>query len=134
MYNGSGLEERVVNLKRDNYEMSLLLDFYGDTLTEKQRHLFDCYYNQDLSLAEIAENENITRQGVRDAIVRAEAGMEELEESIGLIKKHKAMADSVLRISRATAELRQIARGLLQEREVLALADEIDAAAAAISD
>ena len=124
----------MVELKRDNYEMSLLLDFYGDTLTEKQRHLFDCYYNQDLSLAEIAENENITRQGVRDAIVRSEASMEELEQSIGLIRKHKAMSESISRIRRATDELRVIARGLLQEREVAALADEIDAAAAAISE
>lgn len=121
-------------MKRDNYEMSLLFDFYGDTLTEKQRHLFDCYYNQDLSLAEIAENENITRQGVRDAIVRSESSMEELEQSIGLIRKYKAMSECISRISRATDELRVIARGLLQEREVTALADEIDAAAAAISD
>ena len=51
-----------------NFEISLLLDFYGDMLTEKQRDMVDYYYNDDLSLSEIAENEGITRQGVRDSI------------------------------------------------------------------
>ncbi len=49
-----------------NLEISYLLDFYGECLTEKQRSFIDFYYNDDLSLSEIAENENITRQGVRD--------------------------------------------------------------------
>ncbi len=124
--------ERVMIMKGDSYEMSMLFDFYGDTLTEKQRHLFDCYYNQDLSLAEIAENEGITRQGVRDSIVRSQASMEELEQTIGLISRYKAASESFGRISRATAELRRQARGLLTEREIIALADEIDAAAAEI--
>ena len=63
-----------------NLEISLLLDFYGEMLTEKQRDMVDYYYNDDLSLSEIAENEGITRQGVRDAIKRAEAQMLEMEE------------------------------------------------------
>ena len=55
-------------MKGKPLEMSLLFDFYGETLTEKQRELFDLYYNEDLSLAEIAEHAGITRQGVRDSI------------------------------------------------------------------
>ena len=51
-----------------NLDITLLLDFYGDLLTEKQRTFISYYYNDDLSLAEIAANEGITRQGVRDAI------------------------------------------------------------------
>ena len=50
----------------NSVEISILLDLYGETLTEKQRSYLDCYYNNDLSLSEIAENEGITRQGVRD--------------------------------------------------------------------
>lgn len=46
-----------------NLEISLLFDFYGDMLTEKQRDVVELYYNDDLSLSEIAENEGITRQG-----------------------------------------------------------------------
>ena len=63
-----------------NLAMSYLLDFYGEVLTEKQRDMMVQYYNDDLSLAEIADNFGITRQGVRDAIKRGEAVMQELEE------------------------------------------------------
>ena len=51
-----------------NLEMSYLLDFYGEVLTDKQRDMMQQYFNMDLSLSEIADNFNITRQGVRDAI------------------------------------------------------------------
>lgn len=60
--------------------ISALLDVYGQFLNEKQRELCEYYYNEDLSLAEIAENVNITRQGVRDGIKRAEATLLDLEE------------------------------------------------------
>ena len=53
--------------------ISILLDYYGMVLTEKQRNILTEYYNDDLSLAEIAENYGITRQGVRDAIKHGEA-------------------------------------------------------------
>ena len=55
-----------------NLEISFLLDFYGDMLTDKQRDVVELYYNEDLSLAEIAAHSGITRQGVRDSIKRAE--------------------------------------------------------------
>ena len=71
-------------MKNQTYRMTMLFDFYGDILTERQRELFDLYYNEDLSLAEIAENCGISRQGVRDVIVRAEAAMNELEDKTGL--------------------------------------------------
>lgn len=70
-----------------NLEVTMLLDFYGDMLTEKQRDFIGYYYNDDLSLAEIAENENITRQGVRDAIKRAETQLFDMEEHLGLARR-----------------------------------------------
>lgn len=70
-----------------NLEISYLMDFYGECLTEKQRSFIDYYYNDDLSLSEIAENENITRQGVRDAIKRAENILVDLESKLGFAKK-----------------------------------------------
>ena len=76
-----------------NLEIALLLDFYGDILTEKQRNMVDYYYNDDLSLAEIAENEGITRQGVRDAIKRAEAQMLDLEERLGLARRFRCICE-----------------------------------------
>lgn len=60
-----------------------LLDFYGPFLSEKQRNLLHHYYNEDLSLSEIAENEAITRQGVRDLIKRGELQLRHYEQECG---------------------------------------------------
>lgn len=66
---------------------SRLLDYYGELLTDKQRDFMDLYYNEDFSLAEISEHENITRQGVRDGIKHAEQRLIEFEEKLGLVEK-----------------------------------------------
>lgn len=66
-----------------NLKISVLLDFYADMLTEKQREAVELYYNEDLSLSEIAEHTGITRQGVRDSIKRAESILLELEDRLG---------------------------------------------------
>ena len=71
--------------------ITFLLDFYGDMLTEKQREVVECYYNEDLSLAEIAEEKGITRQGVRDGIKRAEQQLLETEERLGLAKRFRSV-------------------------------------------
>ncbi len=89
-----------------NLEISLLLDFYGELLTEKQRDMVDYYYNDDLSLAEIAENEGITRQGVRDSIKRAEAQMLEMEERLGLSKRFAAINEDARAIVEAANVIR----------------------------
>ena len=69
--------------------ISYLLDFYGQMLTDKQREVTEFYYNDDLSLAEIADHCHITRQGVRDSIKRAEAQLLEYEERLGLAKRFR---------------------------------------------
>lgn len=74
-----------------NLDLILLLDFYGDMLTPKQREFVDYYYNDDLSLAEIAQNVGITRQGVRDAIKRAEVQLTEMEERLGLVSRFQSV-------------------------------------------
>ena len=78
-------------MKNQTYRMTMLFDFYGELLTERQKEFFDLYYNEDLSLAEIAENNGISRQGVRDVIVRAEAVLTELEDKTKLIKRFHTM-------------------------------------------
>ena len=70
-----------------NLEISLLLDFYGEMLTDKQREVIELYYNEDLSLSEMAVYFDISRQGVRDNIKRAEASLLEFEEKLKLVKK-----------------------------------------------
>jgi len=67
--------------------MPLYYDFYGEFLTEKQARFFEMYYNDDLSLAEIAEVTGITRQGARDVIERARRKMQDMESKLGLVKK-----------------------------------------------
>ena len=66
---------------------SMLLDFYGELLTDKQRECYDLHYNEDLSLSEIAEQSGISRQGVWDNIRRAESAMKDIEEKTGLIRR-----------------------------------------------
>lgn len=73
--------------------ISMLLDFYKQLLTDKQTDALDLYYNQDLSLSEIAEHLGITRQGVRDNIKRGEKQLWEYENELGLAKKYGVIVE-----------------------------------------
>lgn len=90
--------------------VSQLLQLYGGLLPEKQKLLCELYFDEDLSLAEISENEGITRQGVRDAIKRAEAQLKTFEQELGLIKKISALQSeaSLVREGKAVDELLNI--------------------------
>ena len=68
-------------------EISMLWQIYGKMLTEKQSEYIDYYYNKDLSLSEIAENNEITRQAVRDIIKKGERKLFEFEEKLLFMKK-----------------------------------------------
>ena len=70
-----------------NMNIALLYDLYRKMLTDKQANCIDLYYNEDLSLAEMSENLDITRQGARDNIKRAEKVLFETEEKLGLGKR-----------------------------------------------
>ncbi|MCI8410896.1 MAG: putative DNA-binding protein [Clostridia bacterium] len=70
-----------------NVEISILCQMYGKLLTEKQFEFIDDYYNNDLSLSEIAENNNITRQAVRDIIKKGEKKLFEYEEKLMFMKR-----------------------------------------------
>jgi len=91
-----------------NVKYSILLDFYGEMLTEKQQALAELYYNQDLSLAEIAEHENITRQGVHDNLKRGEEYMDELERKLKLHEKHtkeKEKTSEIIKLCKKAIEM-----------------------------
>ena len=83
-----------------NLEISVLLDFYSALLNDKQRDFIDLYYNEDLSLAEIAERESITRQGVRDCIKRGEQILLDAENALGLAEKTRRLEEIADRLSR----------------------------------
>ena len=70
-----------------NVKVSMLCEIYGKLLTKKQLEVLTDYYNNDLSLSEIAENNKITRQAVRDIIKKGENKLFELEEKLLFMKK-----------------------------------------------
>lgn len=99
--------------------MTLLFDFYGELLTEKQREYFDLYYNDNLSLSEIAENERISRQAVRDIIVRAEAILEDTEAKTGCIARHDRLMDQIKQAEELIGEISRIVSARFKDPELL---------------
>lgn len=114
--------------------ISYLLDFYGNMLTEKQREVIEFYYNDDLSLAEIAENEGITRQGVRDAIKRAEAQLLETEEQLGFAKRYRELLAGLSEIAGEAGRIEEINSRYGGAGEVTERAKHILAAVKKLSD
>ena len=79
-------------------EISILLDIYSNLLTEKQYEFLNDYYNNDLSLSEIAENEGITRQAVRDNLKKGDNKLFEYEEKLGLMRKQIMQEEQIANI------------------------------------
>lgn len=119
-------------MKNQTYRMTMLFDFYGELLTERQKEFFDLYYNEDLSLSEIAENNGISRQGVRDIIVRAEGIMQDVEDKTGLIRRFMQMQPHINALQAAAAELRTINYRQYEDARLDALATAIEQAAQAL--
>jgi len=94
------------------------MDFYGQMLTEKQKEVVELYYNEDLSLAEIAEHSGITRQGVRDSIKRAEGQLREYEERLGLAEKFTAIQEELEEIVRCSKEIELFNTRYYNSREI----------------
>ena len=86
-------------------QISMLCEFYGKLLTEKQFEFIDDYYNNDLSLSEIAENNEITRQAVRDIIKKGEKKLFEYEEKLKFMKR---TLNQEKKIEKALSELTKI--------------------------
>ena len=79
-------------------EISILCDLYGKLLTDKQFEFLDDYYNNDLSLSEIAENNNITRQAVRDIIKKGENKLFEYEEKLEFMKRTLKQEEQIVNV------------------------------------
>ena len=79
----------------DALEMTLLFDYYGDLLTERQKMCFDLRHNQDLSLAEIAEELQVSRQGVHDMIKRCSKKLMDYENKLHLVEKFMTIKENV---------------------------------------
>ena len=94
---------------------SMLLDFYGELLTEKQRECYDLHFNEDLSLSEIAEQAGVSRQGVWDNIRRAEAALQEMEAKTGLIRRFRDTRRGLEALRELLGELRGETEGRARE-------------------
>ncbi len=90
---------------KKDMQISLLLDFYGDILSERKRELTGLYYDEDLSLSEIAEISGISRQGVRDAVKKSEAELLDLEKKLGLAGRYANLRTQIAEISAELNEL-----------------------------
>lgn len=93
---------------------SILYDYYGDLLKDSQANIIDLYYNQDYSLSEIAEDMNISRQGVHDALKRAEKSLVEYEEKIKLHEKNE-------KYIRAAENIVKLASSIIDEKYKVAV-------------
>lgn len=80
----------------DIFEMSLLLDFYGQMLTDRQFEMMDLHFNDDLSLSEISQQLGISRQGVHDNIKRGKATLFEYEQKLKLVEKFMQQKDQAV--------------------------------------
>ena len=94
-----------------NLELVLLLDCYGELLTERQRDLAELYYNEDLSLSEIAEMREITRQAVRDSLRHSDQILLNTEQKLGMAERIRAMRQCLEEIrQQSTADTPDIQR------------------------
>ena len=96
-------------VEKSRLRQTMLLDFYGELLTDKQRECYDLHYNEDLSLSEIAEQLSISRQGVWDNIRRAEMSLSEYEEKTGLLERFDSIKEKIAEIKSACAKLGAVA-------------------------
>lgn len=108
----------------DALEMTLLFDYYGDLLTDRQQMCIDLRHNQDLSLAEIAQELCVSRQGVHDNLSRAESLLRNMEQKTGCVSRDLACR-------RAANEILQSAKALLSysDEKVVEIARRICVAA-----
>lgn len=112
----------------DALQMTLLFDYYGELLTERQRMCFDLRHNQDLSLAEIAEELNVSRQGVHDNLSRAEALLMNMEEKTGCVRRDLQCRKAARIISGIAAELAEYDDQSVSNlaRQIMVLAGELE--------
>lgn len=105
-------------MKEKSFDYVILFDFYGSMLSAKQHDFFDLYYNHDLSLGEIADNEGITRQGVRDAISRAEDTLSEFEDKLGLASQYLKYSAYIDKIQKAATDILSVNERSYQDTEI----------------
>lgn len=98
-------------------EQTLLYDFYGELLTERQQQVYESVVLEDYSLSEVAEDLGISRQGVHDMIKRCNHTLEEYESRLHLVEKFLSIREQVRRIKQEAAKY--------QAQEIINISNEI---------
>ena len=113
-----------------NLHIGVLLDIYGSLLTERQRDIMELYYHDDLSLSEIAEQYDISRQGVHDAVKRGAEALEEYEQKLGLSAQQKLRREELEKFKsmalEAFNECKKVNFGRNIAEKLIALLEELD--------
>ncbi len=107
-------------------EISILLEYYNGLLTEKQRNIMDLYYNEDLSLAEIAEINNTSRQAIHDLIKRCGHLLEEYESKLNLMEKTSSIENSKTKIIDKLKYLQNIVSRLEEKETITNIIENIE--------
>lgn len=112
----------------DALQMTLLFDYYGELLTDRQRMCFDLRHNQDLSLAEIAQELNVSRQGVHDNLNRAEALLINMEEKTGCVRRDLQCRKAARKIAALAEQLADYGDETVSRlaAQILAVAGELE--------
>ena len=106
----------------ERFEISILLDFYGELLTDKQKDIMNIYYNEDLSLGEIAELNNTSRQAIYDIIKRCQKLLLDYEKKLELKKK----SDTLNHVKKSICEKCNFIKDKINDDEILKYIDEIE--------
>ena len=109
--NNRQISDRSGTKEEKTVPMNLLLDFYAELLSEGQREAMEYFYSDDLSLSEIASLTGITRQGVRDRIVKGERALLDTEEKLGLVARFQEQKDALAAIAGRLEQLRPLCGG-----------------------
>ena len=94
----------------EKVRISILLELYGKLLTEKQYEFMDLYYNQDLSLSEIGDNEDITRQAVRTILLKSKKKLEEFENQLKFMQKEEKIKKCIEELEETNADKKILKR------------------------
>ena len=124
-----------VSSEEERVKIGLLLDLYGNILTEKQKQIMDLYFQQDYSLSEISEQLSITRQAVRDSLLRAETTLFDTDARLGLLDKFNDMRQSLVTSYENAAFVKDFAQRKYLPSEIIDKLNElIDSACASLGE
>lgn len=108
-----------------NPELSILFDFYGEMLTDRQKDAIRCYYDDDLSLSEIAQNFGVNRQAVHDSIKRAEVMLYDMEKRLGMVRRDRKVQAALQGMTEAARRIEAVNQNFRFSSDITELTAQI---------